>query len=124
MATARKAHWKALRERDQRVLAGVRRQVVLRARHGHGRDDGDAECRSDLEAGFAETGGKPRLASGDAAEGCDQGGDEDEADAGTEDEQPEEDVAEVAAACGDLGEKELRRPSAPSRSRRPAATRP
>jgi hypothetical protein len=39
----------ALRERDQRALAGVRRQVVLRARHGHGRDDGDAECRSDLE---------------------------------------------------------------------------
>jgi hypothetical protein len=40
---------------------------------------------------------------GDAGEGGDRGGDEGEADAGAKDEQPEEDVAEVAAADRDLG---------------------
>ena len=41
---------------------------------------------------------------GDARERRDRGGHEGEADPETDDEQPEEDAAEAAAADGDLGE--------------------
>jgi hypothetical protein len=50
----------------------------------------------------AQTRGEPGLLLGDARERRDRGGHEAEADAGTDDEQPEEDVSEVAAAHRDL----------------------
>ena len=63
-------------------------------------------ARADLEGGVAEARGEPGLVLGDARERRDRGGHEGEADPGTDDEQPEEDVAEVAAADGDLREQE------------------
>jgi hypothetical protein len=78
----------ALGQRDDAVGAGVRRQVVLGAGDGHGRDDGDSERRAHLEGGVAKAGGKPRLALGDAGEGGDRGGDEGEADAGSKTSSP------------------------------------
>src|SRR4029453_18947893 len=103
----------ALGERDQSVGAVVRRQVVVGAGDRDGGDDRDAERGSDLEARVAEPRGEPGFALRNAREGCDRGGDESEADAGAEDEQPEENVAEVAAADGDLGEEQ--RPAAHQR---------
>src|SRR5262249_41575370 len=94
----------AFGQRDQPVGGGVGCQVVVGAGDGDGGDDGDAERRSDLEAGVAESGGDAGFAFGHACEGGDRGGDEGEADAGAEDEQAEEDVAEVAAAGRDLGQ--------------------
>jgi hypothetical protein len=61
-------------QRDQSVGAGIRRQVVLCAGDGHGRDDRDPERGADLEARVAEPGGNPRLSLGDAGEGGDRGG--------------------------------------------------
>ena len=96
----------ALVEHDERVCACVRCQVVLGAGDGDRRDDGDAERCADLEGGVAEARGEPGLVLGDIGERRDRGGHEGEADPGTDDEQPEEDVAEVAAADRDLREQE------------------
>src|SRR5262245_56650624 len=96
----------ALCECDQPIRPPVRRQVVLCARHRHRGDDGHADCRPDLEARVAETGREPGLALWDAGQRRDRGGHEGEADSGPEDEQPEEDVPEVAAADRNLGEEQ------------------
>src|SRR5512133_13210 len=96
----------AFGQADEWVRAGVGGEVVVGAGDGDGGDDGDAEGGADLERGVAEAGGDSGFALGDAGESSDRGGDEGEADAWAEDEQPEEDVAEVAAADGDLGEEE------------------
>ena len=92
----------ALRQRDERVGAVVRRQVVLGAGDGNRRDDGDAERGAELERGVAEARREPGLTLGDARERRDRDGDEGEADAGAVDDDAEEDVAEVAAADGGL----------------------
>ena len=84
----------------------MRGQVVVGAGNGDGRDDRDADGGADLECGVAQAGGESGLVLGHAGKGGDRGRDESEADAGAEDEQPEEDVAAVAAADGDLGEEE------------------
>jgi hypothetical protein len=62
------------------------------------------ERGADLEGGVAKARREPGLPLGDAREGGDRGGDEGEADA--VEEQPEEDVAEVAAANGGLREQQ------------------
>ena len=64
------------------------------------------ERGADLERRVAEPGREPGLCSATPGERRDRGGHEGEADAGAEDEQPEEDVAEVAAADGDLREQQ------------------
>ena len=99
----------ALVEDDERVRAFVRRQVVRGAGDGDRGGDGDAERAADLQGGVAQARGEPGLVLGDTGERRDGGGHEGEADPGTGDEQPEEDVCEVAAADGDLGEQQRAR---------------
>src|SRR4029450_4220813 len=94
----------ALVEYDKRVRACVRSQVVVGAGNGDRGGDRDAERSADLEGCVAGGRGEPGLGLGNASERRDRGGHESEADPGTQDEQPEEDVAEVAAADGDLRE--------------------
>src|SRR5262249_19394881 len=82
----------ALGQCDQPARAGVGGEVVVGAGDGYAGDDRDAERRSDLEARVAEPGGDPRFVLGHAGKRGDRGGDEGEADTGSEHEQPEEDV--------------------------------
>jgi hypothetical protein len=102
-------HLGGLGQHGERVRACVRGQVVLGAGDGNGRDDGDAERRADLQGGVAEARGEPGLVPGDAGERRDRGGHEGQADPKTTQEQPEEDVREVAAVGGDLCEHERAR---------------
>jgi hypothetical protein len=106
----------ALGQHDERVRTGVRRLVVLGTGDGDRREDGDPERTANLKSAVAEARHDPGLALGHVREGGDRDGGEDGADTGAEDEQPEEDVSEVAAADGHLREQE--RPRAQERHAR------
>ena len=103
----------ALVEHDERVRPRVRREVVMGTGDGNRGGDRDADCRADPERGVAQTGGESGLVLGDAGERRDGRTHEGEADPGTEHEQPEEDVAEVAAVYRDLGENQRSRTHEP-----------
>src|SRR5262249_9227289 len=103
----------ALVQHDEWARALVRRQEVLGAGDCNSRGDGDAERSPDLGRSVAEPRGEAGLVLGDACERRDGGGHEGEADAGTDDKQPEKDVSEVAATYGDL--REQQRPRADER---------
>ena len=91
-------------QHDERVRALVRGQVARGPRRGHGRDDGDAQRRADLQGGVAEARGEPGLVLGYPGERRYRRGHEGGADPETAQEQPGEDAREVAAVHGDLGE--------------------
>src|SRR5262249_39416882 len=90
-------------QHEERVRAVVCGQVVLGAGDGHGRDDGHAERRADLQGGVAQARGEAGLVPGDAGERGDRGGHGSPAAPQAAQKQPRGNVGGVAARRGEPG---------------------